>query len=426
MRKLSFTAALLALAACGAPQRADLTLDWTFDGGRTCAQAGVAIIQVDVEGEILNPNRFACQAGSGTVNTGAYLGSFLLGTYNVTVSGLDGASNVVYRASKSVQVKVGGTRDALDAPAGSATLRWTFGGKSCAATGVSVVRVSVDGQSLLDEANNPDLPCSQRSVDGITVGPLTAGTHTFDLTGYVNGQVAYNLQGYGVTVALAKDTAVAPDLAVAAPTTGTADLRWTFVGMTCAEAKVDVVRVFFDPAADGSGGQDLGPGACSTGGVDGLAFDGVPPGTHSFSITGVRRTASGDALVYTTRVPASGPFQVGATTKLELSADTTPPGKGGVALTWQFPAGGSCGGASSVSYTLTDPTGHSYAPQTAGCGGGSANGIDFCWTGSSTASCPGIMAGLWTINATAGSKSARNAFFAVPNDEHGAATIQFQ
>lgn len=433
MRRLSSIAALVApavLAACGAPQRSDLTLDWTFDNGLNCAQAGAATIQVDVEGEVLTPNRFACQAAAGgAVNTGAYLGSYLLGTYNVTVSGLDSAGSAFYLGTRAITVKPGGTRESIDAVAGSATLRWTFGGKGCDAAGVKVVHASVDGY-VLSDGTTQDLACSQRGIDGITIGPLAPGTHSIDLTGYVNGQIAYQLSGYQVSVALGRDTAGTPNLLAATPTTGTADVRWSFVtsvagGMTCAEAFVDLVHVRFDPAPDGTGGTDAGTVACRTSGVDGMLFDGVPPGTHSFAITGIRHTSAGDVLVYDTRAPASGRFQAGLTTgPIEVVAEAAPPGKGGVALTFQFPPNAVCGGASSVSYTLTDPAGRS-TQFTEPCTG-AVNTRDFCWTGSSTSNCPGLQAGLWTLNATAGTTSAKNVYFGVANGAHGSLTVAFQ
>src|SRR5437870_7531606 len=134
MRRLVPALALALAAACG-PVRDDLTVDWTF-GGKSCTEAGVAFITVHIDGEVLNPDHFTCAQA----DKGAYLGRYLTGTYTLTVSGLDASQNVIYQSTVQVQVKRGGTEVAVDAAPsssdGSATLRWTFGGKTCAAAGV--------------------------------------------------------------------------------------------------------------------------------------------------------------------------------------------------------------------------------------------------------------------------------------------------
>src|SRR5712691_3778507 len=171
MRRLGLAAALALAAAC-APSRDDLTVDWTF-AGKTCADAGVAFIEVHIDGEVLSPDKFTCaEAGKG-----AYLGRYLIGRYTLTVSGLDASSSVIYQTSVQVDVRRGGTEVAVDAAPsttnGSATLHWTFDGKSCAAAGVTVINASVDNQVLTDVNNNADLPCTNGGKDGISVAPLT-------------------------------------------------------------------------------------------------------------------------------------------------------------------------------------------------------------------------------------------------------------
>src|SRR5438552_11565838 len=132
-------------AACG-PVREDLSVVWTFDG-LSCAEAGVATITVGIDGQRLVPDHFSCaEAGYG-----ADLGRYLPGYYVVTVSGSDGAGNLLYQTRLQVQVKAGGTQVQLDALPGQVTLHWTFEGKSCAAAGVPVINASVDNQVLTDE-----------------------------------------------------------------------------------------------------------------------------------------------------------------------------------------------------------------------------------------------------------------------------------
>src|SRR2546426_11564024 len=149
MRRLAL-ATVLSLAAACTPVREDLSVDWTF-GGKSCADAGVAFIQVHIDGEVLNPDHFTCAQA----NKGAYLGRYLIGRYNLTVQGLDGTNRVIYQSTVTVDVKRGGTEIALDAAPsnadGSVTLHWTFDGKSCAAAGVTVINASVDNQILTDD-----------------------------------------------------------------------------------------------------------------------------------------------------------------------------------------------------------------------------------------------------------------------------------
>src|SRR4051794_6052304 len=130
MRRLFLLAASFAAATACAPSRVPVEVDWTF-GGLTCADAGVARIQIDVDGEVLSPNKFTCaQAGAGVD-----LGTFLVGPYDVTVTGFDPDDNVIYQAQQRIQVHRGAknvfTIDAAPTT-GTATLQWSFGGKSCA------------------------------------------------------------------------------------------------------------------------------------------------------------------------------------------------------------------------------------------------------------------------------------------------------
>ena len=103
MRRL-VTAALLAsaTAACGPTRQwVPLEIDWTFGTPpKSCADAGVASIQIDIDGEILTPNKFTCvEAGQG-----ADLGTFLPGPYTTTVTGFDSAGNITFQSTKTIQV----------------------------------------------------------------------------------------------------------------------------------------------------------------------------------------------------------------------------------------------------------------------------------------------------------------------------------
>jgi hypothetical protein len=317
MRRIALLASLALAAAC-APTRAGLTVNWTF-GGKSCADAGVAIIQFAIQGEVLTPDNYTCAQAP----QGADLGRYLLGSYQLTVYGLDAHNIVLYQSTVPVQVQRGGTVIAIDvvlvpgAP-GSATLRWTFDGRSCAASGVTVINASLDNQVLTDERNNGDLPCSENGVDGVQVAPLTAGQHSFYLVGKVGGTIKYALNGVTVNVSAGQDTAVQVNLLPAAPTLASANLTWAFDGKSCTVANVDHVQIFFDPKPDGSGGIDSGTVACHNGSVDGAAVDGVPEGTHSFAITGIRA----GHIVYFTHHPPSTMFRIGLISDLFVPAES--------------------------------------------------------------------------------------------------------
>lgn len=329
MRSILIATLLFAAAACGLG-RGDVEVDWTF-GGKACDAAGVATIQVDIAGEVLTPNQFTCAQAS----LGADLGTYLVGDYQITISGFDAGGALAYQTIQTIQVRRGGKQTfPIDVPqvaqtTGQVTLHWTFGGKSCAAAGISVVRASVDNQVLLDANNNADLPCSQGGIDGSTVSPLVAGSHSFDLVGVdSSGHAKYALNGYGVTVVAGQNVVVSPDLMPAAPTTASANLKWSFdTNKSCAAAGVTQVQIFIDPAPDGTGGTAVvasgGTVPCDTAGTDGASVDGISPGYHTFAIYGINN----NVLLYRTHHPPSNPtpyFAVGLITNVTVSAESPP------------------------------------------------------------------------------------------------------
>jgi hypothetical protein len=321
VRRILLLTALFA-AAC-APAREDVEVDWTF-GGKACDAAGVATIQVDIAGEVLTPDHFSCHDAS----FGADLGTYLVGNYSITITGLDANNTIIYQTTQTIQVRGGGKQTfTIDVPptTGEVTLHWTFGGKSCAAAGITVVHASVDNQVLLGSNNSPDLPCSQGGIDGTTVGPLSAGSHSFDLVGVDStGTARYALNSYMVTVVVGQNVVVAPDLTPAAPTTASANLKWSFDGKSCALAGVTQVQIFIDPIADGTGGTSVinGTVPCDTAGTDGASFD-VLSGYHTFAIYGINN----NVLLYRTHHPPSNPtpyFAVGLVTNVQVSAESPP------------------------------------------------------------------------------------------------------
>jgi len=324
MRRILMLSLLAAAAACG-PSRAKVVVIWTF-GGLSCADAGVATIQFDIAGEVLTPNQFTCAQAQG----GADLGNYLLGRYELTVSGFDANGTLTHQVTQTLDVRRGGENDFnVDVPqvaasSGDVTLHWTFDKKSCSQAGITVVHASVDGQVLTDGNNNPDLPCSSSGVDGTTVSPLSPGQHTFDLVGVDGGgQSKYALNGFNVTVVAGQNAVYNPDLAPAAPTTASANLTWTFSGQSCATANITQVTILVDPNADGTQGPqtaNAGTVNCNTAGTDGAGVEGLTPGFHSFAILGSRN----GTLLYRTHNPPSSYFAIGLISDVSVSAEPLP------------------------------------------------------------------------------------------------------
>jgi hypothetical protein len=313
----------LLLAACG-PYRqwVPVEVDWTF-GGKACADAGVANIQIDIDGQVLTPNKFTCQEAS----QGADLGTFITGPYTVTVTGFDSTGNIVFQSTRVVQVRdIGKNVIQFDAVSttGTATLHWTFAGKSCDAAGVSTVKVSVDGQVITDAQNNPALPCKGATLEGTTIGPLSPGSHTFELAAHGSG-ADYAASIPGATVAAGQDTPVTVDLQKATPTTASAEVRWNFQpgGKSCADAGADRLLVIFDPNADGSGGTQVADTPC--GGMGGapvteLQIVDVPDGSHSFAV----RAYKLNQLVDYTHHPVKTLFTAPFTTAVDVTLEALP------------------------------------------------------------------------------------------------------
>lgn len=318
-----FVLAVIATTACGIA-REDLEVDWTF-AGKACDAAGVALIQVDIAGEVLSPNQFSCAEAS----LGADLGYYLLGDYQITVSGYDAKTNLAYQTTQTITVKRGGKNtipidvQQVAQTTGDVTLHWTFGGKTCVQAGVAVVHLSADNQVVTGANNSPDLPCTDANgTDGSTIGPFAEGAHSFDLVGVDStGASRYALNGFSVTVVAGQNTVAAPDLTAAAPTTASAALTWSFNGMSCAAAAVAQVQIYVDPDASGNGGTSAGTVPCNTNGTDGASVDGISAGNHSFAVLGIN---SSSHLLYRTHHPPTAYFAVGLITDVAVSAESPP------------------------------------------------------------------------------------------------------
>ena len=84
----------LAIAAACGPRQSDVEVDWTF-AGASCSQAGVASIRVDIANEVLSPNQFTCAEAS----LGADLGVYLVGDYQITITGMDADGFITHQVT---------------------------------------------------------------------------------------------------------------------------------------------------------------------------------------------------------------------------------------------------------------------------------------------------------------------------------------
>ncbi|HXL19379.1 MAG TPA: hypothetical protein VN961_17830 [Streptosporangiaceae bacterium] len=298
---------------------------------------------------------------------------------------------------------------------GDVQVFWTFSGQTCQQAGVHTVQLDVADELLSPNQFSCTDPNNGRLNVGADLGPFLHGS--YDLTVTALDSDGFTRFQSSQTFTVQGDTEVHVDVQPVA----TADVSWdalTSAGgfahgaqgaMTCAEAQVDTVRILLDPNPDGTGGTSAGEVACNTGGVEGAQVAPMPTGTHSFAIRGIRNTSAGPRLVYQTTRPVSGSFAAGLITLIDVAADPVGTGLGSATLTWDFSAAG--GPACPITYTLTDPSGAQAAPQTtSNCAG--------------TLLIPSVAAGLWGIDATAGTFHA-HVLFAVPNQATGAWQIPF-
>ncbi len=426
---LALAASALGTGGCQ-PSRKSVELDWTF-AGQTCAAAGVATIQVDIAGEILTPNRFACQDAQGHVTTGANLGSYLTGVYNITVQGFDTSGNEIFGSSQNFTVSTAHNVFSIDVAAvqattGSVSLLWSFAGQTCAQANISVVHVTLDNQAVLGENNSADLPChagTGAGSDGTSISPLDPGNHRIDVKGYRNGQLAYDLENVTAAVVAGADTQLVENLPAITSTSASAQINWSFTGLSCAEAAVDLVRVAVD------GAQVPGDFPCTAGGADAGVVTNLTAGAHSFTVQGIRNTSAGGFLVYSSTQATSATFATGFTTQVLVDAASASPGVGGAKLLW---SGGVCSSATAtanIAYTIHSPS-NQPTTGTSTCGGAAPNaGIEFCSPGAAgcPAGSPGLTAGAWSIDVTAtsgaGTSTASGVFFAVPNGTESTTTI---
>ncbi len=198
----------------------------------------------------------------------------------------------------------------LSAPA-DLSLLWTFGGKSCAAAGVATVHVTIPGEV---ERN---VPCVFGGVEGVKLTDFAPGSYFVALDAFdAAGNETYS-DSANVIVRSGSENVNAVDLMTTAQ--AQVELRWSFAGLSCAEAQVDQVRVDF-----GGGPVTV---VCHGTGLDGGDFT-TAPGAFTAHVAGLR----GGSVVYNGAVNVNAPANANSTYTVDLAGTVS----GALEFDWTF------------------------------------------------------------------------------------------
>jgi hypothetical protein len=223
-----------------------LQILWTFNGGQSCAAAGVTTVSVSVSGSTFN---FYCYDPISGVQ-GATLYNVLAGTQTVTLTGFAG-SQPLYRWSGNLLIYGGAYNTyrqdlAFTGNPGNnnsnVTFLWSFVGKNCNQSGVRNVTIQVTDP--IGGNVNQTVPCTQLNVDGAQVNSFAAGTYPFTLSVLNgNGQPQYRALGTA-TVNGQSSITVNVDLQAGYPPVtgrGNATVALLFGAQTCDQAGLSQV-----------------------------------------------------------------------------------------------------------------------------------------------------------------------------------------
>lgn len=169
-----------------------VSLRWTF-AGRSCAQAGIALIHASVDGQVLtdvNDDPDLPCTSSGV--DGTTISPLSPGRHTIDLIGVDGTGASVYAVQAPFTATVVAGQDALYTPdlvavvstQAFANLSWTFGGKTCAGAGIDQVTIYVDPDANGNGGVNAGtVPCNSSGTDGASVSNLSDGKHAFAIVG---------------------------------------------------------------------------------------------------------------------------------------------------------------------------------------------------------------------------------------------------
>ncbi|HTO98036.1 MAG TPA: hypothetical protein VMK66_13395 [Myxococcales bacterium] len=171
---------------------ASVTLHWTF-AGKSCAQAGIAVVHASVDGQVLTDLNddadLPCTSGG---IDGTTISPLSAGRHTIDLIGVDGTGASTYAVPAPFTATVVAGQDALYTPnllaftstEAFANLSWTFGGKSCAGAAVDQVTIFVDPDANGNGGVNAGtVPCNTSGTDGASVSGLDGGKHSFAIVG---------------------------------------------------------------------------------------------------------------------------------------------------------------------------------------------------------------------------------------------------
>jgi hypothetical protein len=279
------TAGILSLALiamgnqCGTDHvsgEADVTFQWSFNGGEGCNAAGVQAVQVQIEGQTVN---FPCSAWENGGRAGT-IGDLEVGTADFTLSGLSNTYDssgdltgqvTTYQATGAVNIQYGDNETpVIDlSPTGTSPTAsnliflWQFDGQTCSQDGNPQVTINITDPvgGNVDQA----VACDEDGVDGVSVGAstsvtgsvgFTAGSYPFSLSATDRNGVTYAASGTAFANGIA-DTVVHADLESPGDggSTGSLSFALTFGGSACGDGGVTTAQTFL---TDGDNNQISG------------------------------------------------------------------------------------------------------------------------------------------------------------------------
>ncbi len=167
-----------------------LSFRWSFGDAsspETCAQAGVAVVEVIIDGT--SEPLASCLDANGV--PGTTIEGLATGTTLWELRGESQDGRVLFDAWGQTKLSGGGDTavDVVLPPAASSglfplTFLWTFGGQSCAAAGVKAVSVQVV-DSVRGADVDASVPCTDDGgVDGVTLQDFASGNYPYALSAY--------------------------------------------------------------------------------------------------------------------------------------------------------------------------------------------------------------------------------------------------
>lgn len=309
----------------------DVTLTWTF-GGHTCQQTpDVASVTVDIPGQVLQPNTFACLTNG---YPGITLTNFAPGSYQFTVTAYDSQGTPLYTQSGTFAVDGNVTVPADLQPTGNANsyayVSWAFAAPSR----------NPQSAPTCGNSSGGDIPAVRLNIDGtvsyynctdglgaaaVQTGYLASGQHSIEIAAVLPGATPASDYVFAVASSTLNTIAGSPNaqsFTMSWVVGGTA-VSWRFNNGApdCTSAGVSYIRVNFYDQATGTylypDGDTFG---CSNGSNVAL-YNALVPG--QFQVT-VDALSSSGSVVYANASPLPvATIQAGAFASVSDAIPTT-------------------------------------------------------------------------------------------------------